>query len=172
MLNLWRDFQKIAANPEANSTQVPGSGTTPGPQGPPFFFLPPLSPSSPAQQPLCSVPFFLPGPQRPEGMGGGEIGIQDPPPIGSYNVKGPRGPDPGPLGRFNRADWNGTGGACVAVPMAGIIGSSNFTAGGSTGAAACCGSSSTRLAQRPRAVMRPSVMTFSPLCSVSRRRVQ
>src|ERR1700674_5012489 len=93
--SLRRACQKMAARPEANMTQVPASGTTPVPQGPPpFFFLPP-SPSPPTQHPFSLVPFFLVGPQSPEGSGGGEIGVQFPPTNGSYKLSGPTAPRPG-----------------------------------------------------------------------------
>src|SRR5437763_1282747 len=64
--NLRRACQEMAAKPEANNSQVPGSGTVPGdpptlPQGPSFFFFPLVSPSpsSPVE------PFFFTGAQMP-----------------------------------------------------------------------------------------------------------
>src|SRR3954452_9722117 len=74
--NFRRAFQKIALAPEAISSQVPGSGTSPPgpppplPHGSPFFFLPGGG---------VAVPspgfFFPPSPQTP-GTGGGAIGVQ------------------------------------------------------------------------------------------------
>jgi hypothetical protein len=52
------------------------------------------------------------------------------------------------------------------------MGSSSFAAGGSAVETAGCGTSSTLLAQRVRPVILPSVINFSPLRSVTRRRVQ
>src|SRR5580658_3994795 len=153
----------MAPKPEANSIHVPGSGTTPGPppQAPVFFL--PASPAPPTQQPVSAVPFLLTGAHRPAGNGGGETANQLPPTKGSYKLRGPTGPTPGACGRSSSADWKGTAGECMAVPSPARTGSSNFWAGGSTGAAICCGASSTRLAQRVRAVIRPSVINFSPL---------
>src|SRR5271155_4487611 len=150
----------MAANPEANSIHVPGSGTTPvaPPQAPGFFFFPTASSS-----PSLPGTFFFTGPQRSAGKGGGEIGTQFPPTKGSYKLSGPAGPRPGRSGRPSNADWKTTGGDCVAVPSPARTGSSNFCTGGSTGEAACCGVSSTRLSQRLRAVILPSVISFSPL---------
>src|SRR5208337_5686497 len=157
----------MPARPVAIINQVPGSGTTPGftPQG--FFLFFPLPvPSFPP------LPFFFSGPQTLVGNGGVEMGIQFPPPNGLYKLSGGAGPRPGAPVRSSNADSNGTGGPCRAVPRAGTTGSSNFCGGGSAADAACCGTSSTRLAQRPRAVIRPSVINFSPLCSLTLRRVQ
>src|ERR1700693_3414343 len=141
----------MAAKPGANSSQVPGSGTDPGasPQGPGFFFFPvPVSPPSPP------APFFLTGAHKPSGIGGGAMGTQFPPTNGLYKASGPIGSAPGTIGRFNRADSHGAGGILIAVPCPSRTGSSNFCTGGSTGeAASCCGVSSTRLAQRVRAVI-------------------
>src|ERR1039458_610776 len=164
----------MAAKPEATITQVPGSGTTPEepplPQGLLFFFFP--LPSPPPS--IAIVPFFFTGPQRPSGNGGGEMGTQFPPANGLYKLKlsGAAGPRPGTSGRLSSADWNGTGGACIAVPSPARTGSSNFCTGGSAGEASCCGVSSTRLAQRLRAVIFPSVIKCSPLWSLTLRRVQ
>src|ERR1022692_4005719 len=86
----------MRAKPETNSTQVPGSGSTPGaPQGPPFFLTSP----SPTQQPVSTVPFFLTGPHRPTGNGGGAMGTQLPPTNGLYRLSGPAGPSPGACSR-------------------------------------------------------------------------
>ena len=60
----------------------------------------------------------------------------------------------------------------MARPSAGITGSSKATAGGSIRELSCCGFSSTRLAQRVRAVILPSVSRVSPLCNFTRCRVQ
>ena len=60
----------------------------------------------------------------------------------------------------------------VAVPSDGIAGRSYSTAGGSDEDVACCGTSSTRLPQRVRAVMVPSVITVSPFFSEMRWRDQ
>src|SRR5579872_5032885 len=153
--NLWRAFQYIATSPEPTSSHVPGSGTSPPPppplpQGFPFPFLP-VPPSV-----TPSFGFFPPTPQT-LGSGGGAIGVQPPLPNGSYKLNGGAGPSPGSPGRFSNADWNGAGGLTKAVPVAGCTGSSNFAAGGSDREVACCGISSTRFAQRERAVILPSV---------------
>src|SRR5271157_1001093 len=105
----------MAASPEANSTQVPGSGTTPvtpDPQAPAFFFFPPTSPS-----PISPEPFFFTGSQRPVGNGGGASGTQFPATNGSYKLSRPAGPRPGISGRLSNADSKATGGDCVAVPF-------------------------------------------------------
>jgi hypothetical protein len=97
-----RACHATAARPEANKIHVAGSGTIPGPvpHGLSFFFPP--SPS-PTQHPVLPSPFFLPGEHNPEGSGGGEIGVQLPPPNGSYKLNGPAaGPSPA-AGWFNSA---------------------------------------------------------------------
>src|SRR5580693_2776651 len=152
----------MATKPEASINQVPGSGTTPAdplPQAPDVdvFPLPPASIS------ISPLPFFLTGEQTLSGNGGEEKDTQPPPTNGSYKPIGPAAPRP-VSGRFSKADSNATGGACIAVPSPARSGSSNFCTGGSTGEAACsCGACSTRLAQRVRAVILPSVVRVSPL---------
>src|ERR1022692_3238502 len=100
----------MAAKPEANINQVPGSGTVAGPltpQGPTFFFLPPLPPS-----PVVPMPFFFfSGPQRPTGRGGGAMGTKLPPTNGLYKLSGPAGSKVAVSGRLSNADGNATGGA-------------------------------------------------------------
>ena len=163
----------MAANPDANSNHVPGSGTVSGPplltwQETGLFFFPPTPLTA------AGAPFTLaPGAQSPTGNGGAERGRKFPPTNGSYKLSGRTVSEPGICGRFNNADSNGTSGDCMAIPSPGRTGSSNFCTGGSAGDSAwCCGDSSTRLAQRVRAVIFPSVITFSPLCSVTLRWVQ
>src|SRR5882757_11421420 len=107
----------MAAKPEANNSQVPGSGTVPGvpplPQGIGFFFFPVLSPS--ASVPVAPF-FFFTGPQSPSGNGGGEREMKFPPTNGLYTLSGPAGPRPGTSGRLSKADSKAAGGACMAVP--------------------------------------------------------
>ena len=90
----------MAARPEANNNQVPGSGTVP--EDPlPHFFLFPVS----AVQPQSSVGTFLfDGEQRPAGNGGGAMGIHVPPTNGLYKLNGSKGPRPGISGRLSNAD--------------------------------------------------------------------
>src|SRR5580704_7659335 len=117
--SLRRACQKMAAKPEANNTHVPGSGMVPVdplPQGPTFFFFSPTSPTS-----LPVAPFFFTGPQTPTGNGGGEMGIQFPPPKGLFEFSGGTGSRPGG-GPLSSADWKGTGGACIAVPWPVVTG--------------------------------------------------
>src|SRR5580658_102660 len=170
--NLRRACQQMNTKPEPNKIQVPGSGTVPTPPprpqtpGPLVFFLPTLSTSS------SSLPFFfVPSPQT-AGKGGGEIGTKLPPGNGLYKLKGPAGSSPGPPGRLSNDDSKTTGGACIAVPAPLPTGCSNASAVGSAGEASCCGFSSTRLAQRVRAVILPSVISFSPFLSFTLRLVQ
>ena len=99
--------------------------------------------------------------------GGGKSGTQVPLLNGSTKLNGSAGPNPGNPGRFSNADSKGTGGVEEAVPSAGSMGSSNFRAGGSEDEVACCGSSSTRLAQRERTMIFPSVITVSPFLSLT-----
>src|SRR5258708_38467245 len=151
----------MPAKPEAMRSHVPGSGTLSEgpPQGPPFFL--PLSSLSPS---FSLSPFFFPGAQRPpRGNGGGAKGAHPPPDIGEYRLNGGLGSKPGIPGRFSNADWNGTGGLWAAVPSPARKGSSNFAIGGSDDEMACWGTSSIRFAHLARAVILPSVMTFSPL---------
>src|SRR5258708_18764029 len=114
----------MAAKPDANNSQVAGSGTVPGdpllPQGPVFFFFP-LALASTA---IPSAPFFFfTGPQRPSGKGGGESEMKFPPPNGLAALTGPTGARPGTSGRFSKADSNAAGGPCMAVLSPARIGS-------------------------------------------------
>jgi len=77
-----------------------------------------------------------------------------------------------PAGSIPQGCHNSTGGTAMEVPSPAPTGSSNFATGGSGDESNCCGTSSTRLAQRARAVIFPSVISFSPLCRVMRCRVQ
>src|ERR1700722_1199158 len=168
--NLRRACHPMAAKPDANSSQVPGSGTVsvppPTSQETGLFFLPPVLTGA------AAAFVFPPGAQRPTGNGGADRDRKLPPTNGSYKLSGRTVSVPGIWGRFS-ADSKGTPGDCMAMPSPGRIGSSNFCAGGSAGdTACCCGDSSTRFPQRVRAVMLPSVITFSPLCSVTLRWVQ
>src|SRR5260370_41446189 len=101
----------MAANPEANRTQVPGSGTGSGPpltsQETGLFFLPPAPLTVPA------VPFVFTGAQRPVGNGGGASGMKLPPVNGAYKLSGPTGSTPGICGRSKDADSHRTAGNCM-----------------------------------------------------------
>ena len=158
-LRNFLDDAAIPTRPKPISTNVPGSGTLSG--GPHFTFFLPVPP--------LSVPFF-PGAQTPgAGTGGGAMGAHDSPLNGLYKLNGGCGPMPGIPGRSISADWKGTGGPCMAVPSPPPTGCSNFAAGGSEEDVACCGVVSTRFPQRERAVILPSVISFSPLCRALRR---
>ena len=121
----------MAPRPEATSSQVPGSGTVPPP--------PPPAGAQGYRLPLVvvvtAVPFgFFPMPHT-SGSEGGEMGTQVPLEKGSYKFKGRAGPIAG--AGLSKADSKGSGGFSSAVPRAGIMGSSNFAAGGSKEEFAC-----------------------------------
>src|SRR5579863_6288479 len=111
----------MAANPEANKSHVPGSGTVSVPPPPTsqetgVFFLPvPTAPPVIAAAPLA----FATGEQSPTGKGGGDKGRKFPPTNGSYKLSGRTASTPGICGRFRNADSNGTAGDCMAVPSPG-----------------------------------------------------
>src|SRR5579863_664323 len=162
---LRRASHAIATIPVISMSQVPGSGTTPlAPHGPLFFFFLSLASSGPAPSPL---PGFLPGEQTPLGSGGGERGTTPPTGNGVYKLRsGARGWGPPNTGRFKSADSNSTGGIAVELSWLGSTGTSNFATAGTIDSCNCCGTSSTRLPQRARTVILPSVISFSPLCRV------
>lgn len=61
----------------------------------------------------------------------------------------------------------GGGGVLIARNGAGRIGESKTISGGSSGLTMAIGASEMRLPQRVRSVLTPSVITFSPLASLS-----
>src|SRR2546429_9881098 len=153
--------------PEATSRIVPGSGTVAG-GGPPgahgfFFFL--EEPSAVSGCPCFGfVGVHVPGP----GIGGGNTpGGKPPPPPGPNSwligdCGGPSPPKPvGPVLSFS-ADWKLPGKSTLIAEPPSANGSSNCSANGSSRAITACGSTSTRFAQRVRAVILPSVISFSP----------
>src|ERR1700692_3092259 len=103
----------MAAQPEANSNHVPGSGMVPGPPLPtsqeagPFFLL--LPPLIAAGAPLA----FPPGEQSPTGNGGADSARKLPPTNGSYKLSGRTPSVPGICGRLSKADSNGVPGDCM-----------------------------------------------------------
>ena len=100
---------------------------------------------------------------RPDGIGGGKMAGKPPPPPGpkSGEPGGPCGSN-GTSSRLNSADSKLPGNENrLAAPLA-SKGSSNVSAGGSSAETAFCGVAETWLAQRVRALITPSVTSFSP----------
>src|SRR5256885_14523047 len=100
---------------------------------------------------------------RPDGIGGGKMAGKPPPPPGlkSGEPGGPCGSN-GTSSRLNSADSKLPGNENrLAEPLA-SKGSSNVSAGGSSAETAFCGVAETWLAQRVRALIKPSVSSFSP----------
>jgi len=144
----------MAAAPDPTKSKVPGSGTAGGGGGGGGGLqLPVVHPGPPP-----GVGGFDPvGP--PIGSGTNPLGGPNPPDVPPE--EGPAGIPGSPSNKLELRLGN------TSVPLATASGRSNSAIIGSSGDVFACGSTETWLAQRVRAVMWPSVSSFSPGCRLA-----